>query len=586
MKDTTVFQISFKYLSPKDVLCRWQGGAGTFGSVNYTWLQYGIDYDVSPINTVIDDNSDDLSQPVSSVLTLLIDLPEEAETLLIRRSTPTTQEVDLHDGSRISADLLENIADKAVMNIQEIEQQQLSEDKNNTLLQDIEDKINPILNLWQDFLNSFSEFWYNLYNIIFNSLQEHNASEEAHGIIMIGKANKHIRALQDGSKETIDFTETLAPIDGNIIGSQVITVNTTENGELYFDKDKTPTQVKEEIKSAYDPLIPNQASPSNQLADKDFVNSSINHLAARRVTYTINGEPFPSRQSLLSANTVYSNGEEYIPTIHDYCIILSDEDAPAPWTNGQTWMEYSGSQWEFDFGVNNKPFTAAENAAIQSGITSSHVEKINNPDTKPTLDSDKLITSGGVFSWFGFALTSLLTASKTIIGAINELHEKINSITNKAMFMAAHPVNSIYMTVDPDESTPEQMAAKYGGTWARWGAGRVPVSLDLNDPLFNAVEKTGGSKDVTLTAAQSGVPAHLHPNSLGQNPHAHAGSSSGWWKAPDGNYSNRYCVANGGSEGTTHTIITSGATIDMWINNANNTAQNASQAHDNIQPSP
>ena len=205
-------------------------------------------------------------------------------------------------------------------------------------------------------------------------------------------------------------------------------------------------------------------------------------------------------------------------------------------------------------------------------------------ETEPVENSKNLASSGGLFALLGGAVSGLKTSVKTIIGAINELHEKINSITNKAMFMAAHPVNSIYMTVDPDESTPEQMAAKYGGTWARWGAGRTPVSLDLNDPLFNAVEKTGGSKEVTLTSAQSGVPQHSHPNSLGQNPHAHAGSSSGWWKAPDGNYSNRYCVANGGSEGTTHTIITSGATIDMWINNANNTAQNASQAHDNIQP--
>jgi len=241
------------------------------------------------------------------------------------------------------------------------------------------------------------------------------------------KANKHKNILQDNTKQVIDFPDWLAVIDGAIAGSQVVTANVTEGGEIYFDTDKTPSQVKDEITAKYDPLIPAQANPDNKLADKDFVNSSISNIAANRVTYTAAGEPFPTHESLTTATVFYHGGVEYIPTQNDYCNILSDEGAPHPWTGGQTRHKYSNGQWEFEFGINNEPFTAAENAAIQSGVTAAHVEKINNPDTEPTLDSENLITSGGVWAWFGAARSTLLTGVKTIIGAINELFESLKT---------------------------------------------------------------------------------------------------------------------------------------------------------------
>jgi hypothetical protein len=64
----------------------------------------------------------------------------------------------------------------------------------------------------------------------------------------------------------------------------------------------------------------------------------------------------------------------------------------------------------------------------------------------------------------------------------------------KIQFLASHPIGSIYMTTNADESTPAQMATKYGGTWAAFGAGRVPVGVDTEDKDFNAVGKMGGTK--------------------------------------------------------------------------------------------
>lgn len=59
-----------------------------------------------------------------------------------------------------------------------------------------------------------------------------------------------------------------------------------------------------------------------------------------------------------------------------------------------------------------------------------------------------------------------------------------------ACLLKIYPVGSIYMTVDEDTNP----AAFLGGTWVRWGQGRVPVGVDETDTIFATVEKVGGRK--------------------------------------------------------------------------------------------
>ena len=65
-------------------------------------------------------------------------------------------------------------------------------------------------------------------------------------------------------------------------------------------------------------------------------------------------------------------------------------------------------------------------------------------------------------------------------------------------FNTIYPVGSIYMSVS--NVNPSTL---FGGTWEAWGAGRVPVSVDTSQTIFNAAEKTGGSKTAS-------VPYHDH----------------------------------------------------------------------------
>ena len=75
--------------------------------------------------------------------------------------------------------------------------------------------------------------------------------------------------------------------------------------------------------------------------------------------------------------------------------------------------------------------------------------------------------------------------------------------TAKAWFLAAHPVGSIYMS-----SSPTSPAMLYGGTWERWGRGRVPVSVDEADGDFSAPGVIGGEKRHQLSTAE--MPSHTH----------------------------------------------------------------------------
>lgn len=130
-------------------------------------------------------------------------------------------------------------------------------------------------------------------------------------------------------------------------------------------------------------------------------------------------------------------------------------------------------------------------------------------------------------------------------------------ITN--MFNLIYPIGSIYMSVS--STNPSTL---FGGTWEEWGSGRVPVGVKTTDTSFDTVEEIGGVKEVTLTAAQSGLPAHNHTATV-------------------------YNQATGSYTGTTPRLIYRDNTTTSWISSGltwmdSATAANASQAHTNLQP--
>ena len=125
--------------------------------------------------------------------------------------------------------------------------------------------------------------------------------------------------------------------------------------------------------------IPSAATSENQLADKAFVNSSINNYAAFYLTKNANGDAFGTYGEMLLADNYWNAGVERTPTKNDYLVVLEDETKTTalgvkPTTRYTYQGEWPTGQFEFQYIVNNTALTQAQVDAINSGITKSIVD--------------------------------------------------------------------------------------------------------------------------------------------------------------------------------------------------------------------
>lgn len=131
---------------------------------------------------------------------------------------------------------------------------------------------------------------------------------------------------------------------------------------------------------AIEEKIPNQASAQNQLADKDFVNSSINSSTA-----FFRGA-FATRAALFAVpwQTVDPTAENFVSN-NDYAYVADDETH-----EDEAWryiyvLQAGGTNngWQPQFRVNESPLTAAQLAAINSGATAEKIASIAEKYSKP-----------------------------------------------------------------------------------------------------------------------------------------------------------------------------------------------------------
>lgn len=207
-----------------------------------------------------------------------------------------------------------------------------------------------------------------------------------------------------------------------------------------------------------------------------------------------------------------------------------------------------------------------------------------------------------------------VTGITHMIGAAEADADTLNGKTRLEMLKTIYPVGCIYMT-----ASSENPSKTFGfGTWAQWGAGRVPVGIDAQDADFNAAEKAGGAKNITLTAAQSGIQNHRHTftgkavtsgtqsanhtHTISGGSHNHAEHYNTWVNAKGKNYVVSNTTGSGVYLNTVSTgreqIYTYDASISLTCgnNSANHThsvtaagtisdtTANATAAHSNLQP--
>lgn len=122
-----------------------------------------------------------------------------------------------------------------------------------------------------------------------------------------------------------------------------------------------------EIKSK----IPSQASSDNQLADKDFVNSSIS---------TSTAEFKGTHDTLASLQGVSADANDY------GFVVTKDSDGNTVYKRYK-YVEGTGWVWEYD--LNNSSFTADQWASIQSQITKELVDKLRELPAKSEIETLK-----------------------------------------------------------------------------------------------------------------------------------------------------------------------------------------------------
>lgn len=117
--------------------------------------------------------------------------------------------------------------------------------------------------------------------------------------------------------------------------------------------------------------IPYEASSSNKLADKQYVMNVVSQMAGRYIT-NAQGEAFETHAKLI-AGPWYNEGQTTVLAKNDYAIVNGDE------THGGTVTRYmyDGTSWAYQYTINATVFTQEQLNAMNSGITSAKVDKLD-----------------------------------------------------------------------------------------------------------------------------------------------------------------------------------------------------------------
>lgn len=234
----------------------------------------------------------------------------------------------------------------------------------------------------------------------------------------------------ESSNEYIDLSKTVQ--EAKDARDEILSTMTK-----YYNKEETDKKLEDlgnTVNGKISPIeakIPAQASADNQLADKSYVNSSLNSIAAFYITKDQAGNAFETKAQLFDAATVYSGGEARIPTRNDYAIVRVDETQ----SNATTRYIYQNG-WQFQYVVNETALTSEQLMALNSGITAELVAKLTgiNMDSKV----NKLTDAGAWVYAHNGETQSQLGIGQQGVGALT-----VAQRTSEGTIRTAAPVNDL-----------------------------------------------------------------------------------------------------------------------------------------------
>lgn len=171
--------------------------------------------------------------------------------------------------------------------------------------------------------------------------------------------------------------------------------------------------VTSNIQTQFDTItgkIPSQASTSNQLADKAFVNSSVQTATANFRGNWDTWALVPTSASSYPADYAGST----TPTVNDYLVVQDASDYTGDTLEGTWRFKYTGvwstdgkSGWIPEYQVNETPLTSAQLNALNSGITSNDVTLIGTA-LQPNDNISSLTNNAGYIT--GISSSDVTTA--------------------------------------------------------------------------------------------------------------------------------------------------------------------------------
>ena len=211
----------------------------------------------------------------------------------------------------------------------------------------------------------------------------------------------------DADKTKLDGIETganrfvLAPATAETLGGIKVGANLSIAADGTLSAEAVPAdyaQVKEQVQQNTNDIagintkIPAQASAQNQLADKNFVNSSIaTNTATFRGTYNLVsdlGLTVSATQQQVAA-AIAAKLDSLVPPVvpenNDYVFVQVPKTDADPTVIDRvdrykcTVTESGGVTtrvWDYEWSLNNSSFTSDQWAAINSGVTSGDVSKL------------------------------------------------------------------------------------------------------------------------------------------------------------------------------------------------------------------
>ena len=230
------------------------------------------------------------------------------------------------------------------------------------------------------------------------------------------------------TKDVIDLTD-------NLLKEELTNKIPTKTSQLVNDSNYTTVMQLNKITE----LVPNTATVNNQLADKNFVNSSIS---------TATAEFRGTVENLEDLNSISAN-------INDYAFYKHIDES------GNTLFDrYKFTdKWEYEYTLNNSSFTAEQWATINSGITKNSI---------PTKTSELINDSN-------FATTSAIPTKTSDLtndsnfAIISEIPTKTSELVNDSNYTTSEDIQIAIDNI-PSAGFADILEGLIGRTKVEWNS--------------------------------------------------------------------------------------------------------------------